>query len=146
MPATDFITRCKKWFVNIKSEDPRLRGVHFTPYPRAKAHKAGAEQVTGWKLKAQKDLAWSFSSKTKDLSHNPTFAPHLITFLLFLPLHGQQEQGRGWKQKSRVSGGYIGWRFSPKGMEFNPCSRLYRNRSILIDLFIAISEQRQPLT
>ena len=132
--------------MNIKSEDPRLRGVHFTPYPRAKAHKAGAEQVTGWKLKAQKDLAWSFSSKTKDLSHNPTFAPHLITFLLFLPLHGQQEQGRGWKQKSRVSGGYIGWRFSPKGMEFNPCSRLDRNRSILIDLFIAISEQRQPLT
>ena len=146
MPATDFITRCKKWFVNIKSEDPRLRGVHFTPYPRAKAHKAGAEQVTGWKLKAQKDLAWSFSSKTKDLSHNPTFAPHLITFLLFLPLQGQQEQGRGWKQKSRVSGGYIGWRFSPKGVEFNPCSRLDCNRSILIDLFIAISEQRQPLT
>lgn len=132
--------------MNIKSEEPRLRGVHFTPYPRAKAHKAGAEQVTRWKLKTQKDLAWSFSSKTKDLSHNPTFAPHLITFLLFLPLHGQQEQGRGWKQKSRVSGGYRGWRFSPKGMEFNPCSRLDRNRSILIDLFIAISEQRQPLT
>ena len=146
MPATYFITRCKEWFVNMKSEDPRLRGVHFTPYSQAKAHKAGAERVTGWKLKMQKNLAWSFSYKIKDLSHNPTFAPYLITFLLFLPLHGQREQGRGWKQKSRVSGGYRGWRFSPKGMEFNPSSRLDHNKSILIDLFIAISEQRQPLT
>ena len=100
VPASDFITRCKEWFVIIKSEDPRLRGVHFTPYPQGKACKAGAEQVTGWKLKRQKDLAWSSSSKRKDLSHNPTFSPHLFTFLLSLPLHGQREQGRRWKKKS----------------------------------------------